>query len=358
MSKILEKNWTNLRKGISLRQFREWVTASKYKYQKNILARTWLNIVVFHTVFVAVMVGVFAYLVHTMQIIILNTVHERLDSVLPRGMAGEMTILQTSLDSMNLVYTFILVGIVFFAFFCAAFAAQKIITPTRDEHTQHKSFISSLAHEMRTPLSVLLTNNEVALYDVHDAELKKVLDDNIEEVKNITDILNNLLLFNKFNSQASLTFESVETEPIIDSVIKRLAPYAQKHRVSIEQTIHGTSPVHANETALELVLYNLIKNAIIYSKSEGGSVHLTQSITGNQLIISVEDTGVGIAESNFKQIFEPFFKVKDTDIQYSGGSGLGLSLVAEVTKLHRGSIHVESSKGVMTRFTLALPTTP
>ena len=301
------------------------------------------------------MVGVFAYLVHTMQVTIVDTIRERLNIVLPGGAAEETALIQTSINSINLVYTFILVGMVFFAFFCAVFVARKIITLTRHERTQHKSFIGSLAHEMRTPLAVLLTNNEVALYDVQDTELKQVLVDNIEEVKSITDILNNLLLFSKFNSQASLTFEPVETEPIIDSVIKRLAPYAQKHRVSIEQTIHATSPVQANQTALELVLYNLIKNAIIYSKSGGGTVHLTQSITDNQLVISVKDTGVGITENNLKQIFEPFFKVKDTDIQHSGGSGLGLSLVSEVIKLHRGSIHVESTKGVMTRFTLQLP---
>lgn len=301
------------------------------------------------------MVSVFAYMLHSMQASILSTISDRLQIVYPLGIAEETAIIQATFDSINYTNTFILVSIVFFAFFCSAVIAQITITPTKEELTQRKRFITSIAHEMRTPLAIIRTNNEVALYDITDTELKKVLNDNIEEIKNITSIINNLLIFSGFSSKESLTFESVDTEPIIKSVIKRLDPYATKHNVSIEQDIQTTSLVYANKKALEQVFYNLIKNSIIYSKPEGGIVRLTQSTINNQLIISVEDKGIGVAKKDLNHIFDPFFKVDGEEIQKSGGNGLGLAMVSEIIKLHSGSIRVESIKGVMTRFTVRLP---
>jgi signal transduction histidine kinase len=327
----------------------------RYKYQNNIFARTWWNIVVFHTVFVGVMVGIFAYMLRSMEVGVISTISDRLQIVYPLGTAEETAIIQATIDSLNYTNNFILVGIVFFAFFCSVVIAQITITPTRDELTQRKRFITSVAHEMRTPLAILRTNNEVALYDLKDTELKKVLNDNIEEVKNITDIINNLLIFSGFSSKESLTFESVDTKPIINSVIERLAPYAMKHKVTIEQDIQTSNPVYANKKALEQVFYNLIKNAVIYSKPEGGTVRLIQSVTKKQLVISIEDKGIGISKKDLNHIFDPFFKVDGEEIQKSGGNGLGLSMVSEIIKLHSGSIKVESIKGIMTRFTVHLP---
>ena len=274
-----------------------------------------------------------------MQADIYNPTPSRLETILPEGT------------------TIVLVGIVIFTFFSAAITAQRIFTQTRDELVQRKQFITSLAHQIRTPLAVLLTNNEVALYSVQDQETKKVLDDNIEEVKNITDILNNLLLLNKLNSKESLTFEPVITQPIIKSVIKRLAPYAEKHNITVEQSTDATSAVYGNIMALEQALYNLIKNAMIYSKPEGGTVNVIQSIIDQQLIITVEDTGIGIAEKDLEHIFDPSFIARHDDLHQSKGSGLGLPLVAAVIELHQGNIHTTSIKGVMTRVTLQLPVT-
>jgi signal transduction histidine kinase len=327
----------------------------KYKYQDNIFALTWSNIIAIHTAFVAVMVGVFAYLFYSMQASFISTISDRLEIVYPLGTPEETEIIQAAIDSINYTNTFVLIGLVFFALFCAVVMAQITSSPTKEKMTQQKRFVSSLAHEMRTPLAILRTNNEVALYDLKDAELMKVLNDNIEEIENITNIINNLLIFSGFSSKDSLTFEMVDTEPIIKSVIERLASYAKKHQATIELDVKTTSLVYANTKALEQVFYNLIKNAIIYSKPEGNIVRLTQSIIDNQLVIVLEDKGIGIAEKDLKHIFDPFFKVDGEEIQKSGGNGLGLSMVSDIIKLHTGSINVKSIEGVMTRFTVRLP---
>jgi signal transduction histidine kinase len=99
--------------------------------------------------------------------------------------------------------TVVLIGIAVFAFIGAIAVVHIISTQRKKEQLKRRHFIASFAHDIRTPLAVLLTNNEVALYDVQDAALQKVLHDNIEEIKNITEILNSRLLLNMYNPPKS-----------------------------------------------------------------------------------------------------------------------------------------------------------
>lgn len=337
-----------------MKQLPGLVTASKRRYQSNIFTRTWWNIVIFHTFFVLVMVIVFAYILYYTKLNLFATINQTLLTALQGGVVDSsiINIVSEDLDSIN---TFILGSMVVFAALTGVIAAHITLVPTRDEFALRKKFITAVAHELRTPLAVLRTSNEVALFETKNEELKKVLESNIDETKHIANILNNLVIFSRVGAEESMPFEPTDITATLQAVIKKLAQYAEKHSVNIHFEPHTLPLVEANTTSLEQIFYNLIKNAIIYSKNEGGVITISTKSNTTYTAISVSDTGIGMSRKNLKHIFEPFFRINPDSSQAASGTGLGLSLIFEIMKLHKGIISVESAEGVGTTFTLQFP---
>lgn len=338
-----------------MKQLPAWVTASKRKYQGNIFIRTWWNIVIFHTFFVLVMVIVFGYILYYTKLNLFTTVNGMLKVILQGGAVDPTLISHTSqeLDHLNFI---VLCGMVVFAGITGVIAAQITLRPTKDEFIQRKKFITAVAHELRTPLAVLRTSNEVALYDAEDQpKLKKILQENIEETKHIANLVNNLVIFSRVGAAESFSYERTEIPELLESAIRKLTAYAQKKHITIEYERVPLPHVHANKTALEQIFYNLIKNAIVYSKPEGGIVRIAAAASKTHLTITFSDTGIGMSNKTLQHIFEPFYRANPDSSQAASGTGLGLALVFEIMKLHRGTIDVESTEGVGTTFTLQLP---
>jgi signal transduction histidine kinase len=338
-----------------LKQLLALATASKRNYQSNIFIRTWWNIVIFHTFFVIVMVVVFGYILYYTKLNIFTTLNKILQTILQGGTVDADAIAQASaqLDQINML---IMAGMVGFAIITGIIAAHITLVPTRDEFAQRKKFITAVAHELRTPLAVLRTSNEVALYDTKDQDsMREVLLGNIEETRHIANILNNLVIFSRVGAEESLTFEPIDISTIVSLVVKKLSLFAKKHSVTIVYEQTSLPHIHANSTALEQIFYNLVKNAIIYSKPEGGVVIIRTLSNSTTLSISFTDTGIGMSRRNLRHIFEPFYRANPDDSQVASGTGLGLSLVFEIMKLHKGAISVESTQGEGTQFTLQFP---
>jgi signal transduction histidine kinase len=354
MLKILDKSWQILSKEISLKQLWGLATVSKHNYQKNIFTRTWWNIIIFHTFFVTVMVVVFGFILYYTKLNIFTTINEMLQVIIQGGVVDPTIISDTSaeLDQINLM---ILIGMVIFSTLTGVIAAHITLVPTRDEFAQRKKFITAVAHELRTPLAVLRTANEVALYDAPEGSpWRTLVSENIDEIRRMSNILNNLVVFSRVGAEESLYFESVHVHEIIDTVINKLTSFAQKRKVTLAYTPDHTPYIFANKTAIEQIIYNLVKNAIIYSKDEGGVVTIKTAPYSKFLAVSVSDTGIGMSKKDIRHIFEPFYRV-NPDSTHVPGTGLGLSLVFEIMKLHKGIITVQSELGVGTTFTLQLP---
>lgn len=332
-----------------------WVTASKRNYQSNIFTRTWWNIVIFHTFFVLVMVIVFGYVLYYTKLNLFTTVNNMLDVIIKGGTVDAALITQTSreLDQINFL---VLCSMVFFAAITGVLAAHITLVPTRNEFAQRKKFITAVAHELRTPLAVLRTSNEVALYDVHDTPaVRKTLEENIEETKHIANILNNLVIFSRVENEETLAFEKVDLNKVLRTVVKKLEKFAEKHKVALAIQEENTPSISANLTAIEQIFYNLIKNAIIYSKPQGGTVLIAPTATATHVSVTITDDGIGMSQKNLKHIFEPFFRINPDSSPSATGTGLGLALVLEIVKIHKGVIQVESKEGVGTSFTLQFP---
>ena len=190
-----------------------------------------------------------------------------------------------------------------------------------------------------------------------NAPVAEVLRQNVEEIDHITEILNNLLLFNRIDTSDAVAFETVDLGTIIKMVLERLQPLADRKGVRLRFETITIPSIHGNATALEQAFFNLVKNALTYSK-RGGEVALTCSaITAQEVTISIVDSGVGIERKDLPHIFEPFFRTQSSQ-NTERGTGLGLAIVFEIIKLHNGKIQVESTVNVGTRFDITLPRQP
>lgn len=301
------------------------------------------------------MVIVFAFVLYYTKLNIFTLLNEMLQVILQGGAVDPEVINKTAkqLDRINIL---VLCGMVVLATITGVVAAHITLVPTREEFSQRKKFITAVAHELRTPLAVLLTSNEVAMYDIDEkSPLKKVIQDNIEEVKHLSNILNHIVIFSRIGTAESFIFEPVEIGGVLTSAINKLAPYAGKHSIDIEYTKGENIEILGNKTAVEQTFYNVIKNAINYSKPKGGVVKINTSTKDDFLSVSFTDEGIGISRKNMRRIFEPFFRANPDNPQWTGGTGLGLSLVFEVMKLHNGSINVESTLDGGSTFTLLFP---
>lgn len=302
------------------------------------------------------MVLVFSYILYYTKLGIFETLSAMLDTIVAGGTVDSTLITQTSRE-MDTASITILTGMVVFAALTGITAAHITLEPTRKEFALRKRFITAVAHELRTPLAVLRTSNEVALYDVSkNSPLRAVLEENVEQTKMIANILNNLIVFSRVGTPESLKFEKVDPSVPLRSVIAKLTPFAFCNQVKIIYTPADLPLIEGNATALEQAFYNLIKNAIIYKKNEGSMVTITATADLDSVSIVIADTGIGIPESDLEHVFEPFYRVHPDDSQWAQGSGLGLALVLEVVKLHKGDIIIRSSPGEGTIFTLWFPT--
>lgn len=237
------------------------------------------------------------------------------------------------------------------------FLAGKTLAPIEKAMIKQKRFVADASHELRTPLTALKTATEVVLRDrkLTTTEAKKALRDNLAEVDNLSSLVSRLLLLTRYqeNGQA-LKKTSFSLKELIKSVGKKIAPLAQKKRISLKVNL-ASGKISADRAALEETLLVFLDNAVKYTPT-GGKILVTTKKTGNNWQILVKDNGLGIAEKDFPHIFERFWRADQArQKQGQDGYGLGLALAKEIIELHQGKIDVESKVNKGTTFTITLP---
>ncbi len=234
--------------------------------------------------------------------------------------------------------------------------AKATLSPTRNALKSQKRFVSDIAHELRTPISVIKTNSEVALLDSDfDNRIKKIFKNNIEELDRISIIINNLLTFNNLVHPEQVRFADVNMGAVVDNSLKKLDELIKTKEIKL--TVKKISPftVWGNAVALEQITLNIIKNAINYNRTGGSvTVKLEPDYHGN-VVLAVEDNGIGISQNDLLHIFEPFYRADKSRSRQMGSSGLGLTIVSELVKLHSGRISVSSHLRDGTTVTIMLP---
>lgn len=218
-------------------------------------------------------------------------------------------------------------------------------------------FSSYVSHELKTPLAIIRAESELVLKGEHSPEeQRKVIRDNLEEVKRMVRMIDDLLLLTRLDYQPQVfkfdSFDLMEFFRELEEPIKLLAD--QKH---IETHVHVAKeavPVQGDKTHLRRLFYNLVNNAIKYTPSNG-RIHITAKRSDHQAVISISDTGIGISKENLTKIFDKFFRAGEAKQNDASGTGLGLSIAQSIAKMHGGRIAVESQIGKGSTFTVQLP---
>jgi len=230
----------------------------------------------------------------------------------------------------------------------AAVLIRLSLKPARDNLRHQKLFISNIAHELRTPLSIIKTNSEVALMDPGlDPDAASAFKETIGELNRISDIINNLLSLNTLARPERMQFKNLDLTPLAEAVVARYQPLARERGIKLALRHERGSIVWGNAVALEQVMSNIIKNALSYtSPKDSGSVTVVLRPQEGMVLFQVADSGVGMTQEELLHIFEPFYRADSSRNRRAAeeGSGLGLTIVNEMVRVHRGKIQVESRR--------------
>lgn len=226
---------------------------------------------------------------------------------------------------------------------------QKKMERIKDE------MISSVSHEMRTPLTAMLGFVEFMLENpVERAQQIDYLQTIYRETERLNELVSNFLDLQRLQAQVeSYHFKKLDICSLLHETAHLFKVASKKHQVNI-QCPEQLPKVQVDEKRLMQALKNLLSNAIKYSP-EGGNVMLSAQVEKERIVISVQDQGMGIPSQMRERIFERFYRVDESDRRMPGGIGLGLSLVREVIKSHGGEVWVESETGVGSTFYFSLP---
>ena len=205
-----------------------------------------------------------------------------------------------------------------------------------------KLFASNAAHELKTPLTSILTNIEVMQMDDEPSadEYKEVIAITKDNIERLTVLIQDLLDFNSELDDKNI--ESIRTDTLFEKILTDLS--APIHEKNIKATTKGYITIKGDKNLLERAFFNIVQNAIKYNK-ENGDVR----ITAHDDTIIIEDTGIGIPNDSLTQVFDPFYCVDKSRSRKLGGSGLGLSIAKQIIDKHNMKMTATSEPGKGTK---------
>ncbi len=225
-----------------------------------------------------------------------------------------------------------------------------------DSFQRLSAFSADIAHELRTPLSNLLTHTQVTLTRPRALEdYREALHGNLEELQWMAQLVNDMLYLAKAD-HGLLTprREALELADEVDTLLEFFTPLAEENRVRLKREGHAS--LSGDRGMLHRALSNLLDNALRFTPEAGEVVVRLQSVPQG-LRVSVENTGEGIAPGLLAQLFDRFYRVDPS--RHEGSSehaGLGLAITQSIVRAHGGQIRCESEAG-WTRFVIELPST-
>jgi two-component system phosphate regulon sensor histidine kinase PhoR len=234
------------------------------------------------------------------------------------------------------------------------------ITELKQVDQIRREFVANVSHELRTPLSILRGYIEVLLDEPETPpeELARILSIMERHSKRLQRLVADLLSLAQLESSgATLELSAVRVDELFDNLIRdwkeKLA--AKNLKVIVDLTPEALT-LHADGTRLEEVLYNLLDNAVKFSR-EDGEIYLRATRLGSNMVLSVSDNGLGIGKEHLSRIFERFYRADKARSRELGGTGLGLAIVKHLAQLHGGRVEAESELGNGTTIRVILPRT-
>jgi heavy metal sensor kinase len=218
-----------------------------------------------------------------------------------------------------------------------------------------REFSLSIAHELKTPLTILKGESELALTkSLTSREAQRLAATYLEESSRLSRIVDDLLTLAKVEAgQMTLHEEPVRLHELVDGIYEDALILAADRRISVTLDRNDQGMVSGDPVRLRQLLRALISNAVRYT-DPGGWVRIRNERSENAVSVSVEDSGLGIPAESLDKIFDRFYRVDEARSRAQGGSGLGLSIAKWIAEAHHGSISVQSTPGKGSCFTVHL----
>jgi heavy metal sensor kinase len=232
---------------------------------------------------------------------------------------------------------------------------NAMIGRLKDAFQRVNQFSIDVSHELKTPLTILKGETEVALRKEREKDdYQKLLLSNLEEIDRMSCIIDDLLLLSKADTKdIKLNIEEIALRDLIMGVCMNMKVVADKKEVVLQTSEMEDVRVKGDELKLRRMILNIVENGIKYSQT-GGKVIVSSYVNDGYAQIDVKDEGIGISEQDIKYVFDRFFRA-DRSRKRESGSGLGLSISRWIAEAHKGSIEVKSQPTQGSIFTIKLP---
>ncbi len=233
------------------------------------------------------------------------------------------------------------------------------ITKLRNLERVRRDFVSSVSHELRTPLTSIKGYTETLLEGAmhepeHASAFLKII---LQESEQLTALVNDVLDLSRIESgRIEYHFSAVDLRTVIAKSVDQLRLALEKKAIRLDVNIAGDLPqLHADCGYLEIVVRNLLDNAIKYVDREHGKIRISAFRNGDFVQLDVEDNGIGISKQDLGRIFERFYRVDKARSRELGGTGLGLAIVKHIVLAHKGHVEVRSRVSQGSVFSVLFP---
>ncbi len=229
------------------------------------------------------------------------------------------------------------------------------VTEKYNLEKMRREFTSNVSHELKTPLTAIYGIADMLANGIVKSEDVQKFGENIRsEAGRLIILINDIISLSKLDeNNVPEDDRDIDLYDNAQDVINRLYSYAGERGIAMSLT--GEHIIfRGSATIVDEIIYNLCDNAIKYNK-ENGTIKIGVEEDGGNAVITVEDTGIGIAQEHIERIFERFYRVDKSHSRKIKGTGLGLSIVKHGVKYHNGTIKCESTPESGTKFTVSLP---
>jgi signal transduction histidine kinase len=252
----------------------------------------------------------------------------------------------------NIGTPLILLAVLFFGHLFA----KKALEPVQRTLDQMKQFVADASHELRIPLTGIRGLLEVALRkDRTKEEYKQAVESAYHESERMSELVWDLLSLARADSgEMTLEKNRIDLPVFVRNIFEEAETLNAKHEVELRLENVPEGRAVFDEAKIQQLVLNLIENAIRYNRP-GGEVVLSAKRTESAVVMSVKDSGIGIAPDEQEKIFERFYRVDKARSREAGGTGLGLPIARAIAEAHGGTLTVKSEPGKGSEFILTLP---
>ena len=221
---------------------------------------------------------------------------------------------------------------------------------------KEKQFTSDASHELRTPVSVIISQAEYALELDNKKELKSCIKVILQQGKLMSSCISQLLMFTRADKGVEVaSFEKINISELIDIIIEEISYSNEKKDIKLLHNIEDNIFIKGDQTLITRMIINIISNGINYSK-ENGYVKTDVFKKNSKVYINISDNGIGISKDDLNKIWNRFYRAEKSRSKSSSlNLGLGLPMVKWIVNIHGGDIHATSKLNIGSKFSITLP---